>query len=483
MSKLSGLTPSKNTIDQSPPRIACANVDHSDVVTDVGPLSIVPRHVPTKRRARTPTVKKARPSTITKSSNPSRSVQTPSSKIRNIEPSVVVKKPHSMTILYLDPIKTTDVEPNVVPIVMGSVESTAKPGSGKTRSNSSVVSLDNPRSDNTLGQSGMNVTDKDIVDKIIRLIVSQILGIEPKSDVVPDVTTSLAQTDHLVETPLEKFDGKSNSEFVPIKSPEKSEENNDSDSMSIDMSDKEENYECSRNYASKKDVEKKGRANVPEVPIDNISFRYVKNVEKWKFVYQRRLVVERELGKDAFECKEVMGLIKEVGLMKSVDGFGKCYEMLAKEFIVNMSKDCDNKRSKEFIKVYARGRCVDFSIKIISRFMGRSEEEQAKVEVSDNIIYREIIAKQVNEWPRKGKLSAGCLSVKYVVLHRVGVANWVPTNHTSNIAIGLGHKKTLDETIKAYIEKKSRLEILINDLSKEDVKGNLDGDKEEYNEI
>lgn len=135
----------------------------------------------------------------------------------------------------------------------------------------------------------------------------------------------------------------------------------------------------------KKAVEKKGPANVPEVPIDNISFHYVKNVKKWKFVYQRRLVVERELGKDAFECKEVMGLIKEAGLMKSVDGFGKCYEMLIKEFIVNMFKDCDNKRSKEFIKVYARGKCVDFSIKIINRFMGRSEEEQAEVEVSDNI--------------------------------------------------------------------------------------------------
>lgn len=147
-----------------------------------------------------------------------------------------------MTILYLDPIKTTDVEPNVVPIVMGSVESTAKLGSEKPRSNSSAVSLDNPRSDNTLGQSCMNVTDKDIIDKIIRVIVSQILGIEPKSDVVPDVTTSLAQTDHPVETPLEKFDGKSDSEFVSIKSPEKYEENDDSDSMSIDMSDKEENY-------------------------------------------------------------------------------------------------------------------------------------------------------------------------------------------------------------------------------------------------
>ncbi|XP_050878324.1 uncharacterized protein LOC127082143 [Lathyrus oleraceus] len=92
--------------------------------------------------------------------------------------------------------------------------------------------------------------------------------------------------------------------------------------------------------------------------------------------------------------------------MKTVTGFGKCYEMLAKEFIVNIYKECDNKRSKEFRKVYVRGRCVDFSPEIINRFLGRNEEEQAEVEVSDNFICREITAKQVKEWPRKGKPSA-----------------------------------------------------------------------------
>lgn len=55
------------------------------------------------------------------------------------------------------------------------------------------------------------------------------------------------------------------------------------------------------------------------------------------------------------------GSVKEVGLMKSVTGFGKCYEMLVKEFIMNTYKDYDNKRSKEFRKVYERGKCVEFS--------------------------------------------------------------------------------------------------------------------------
>ncbi|XP_050919536.1 uncharacterized protein LOC127137090 [Lathyrus oleraceus] len=105
---------------------------------------------------------------------------------------------------------------------------------------------------------------------------------------------------------------------------------------------------------------KKIPANIPEVPIDNISFHSVENVEKWKFVYQRILAL--------IHCEH--------------------------------SKECDNKRSKDFRKV-------------------------------------EITTKQVKEWPRKGKLFASALSVKYVVLHRIEAANWVPTNDTFSIATGL----------------------------------------------
>lgn len=86
----------------------------------------------------------------------------------------------------------------------------------------------------------------------------------------------------------------------------------------------------------------------------------------------------------------MMGLIQEVGLMKSVTGFSKCYEILVKELIMNNSKECDNKRNKEFRKVYVRGMCVEFSPEIINRFLSRSEEEQVEVEVSDNVICKEI---------------------------------------------------------------------------------------------
>ncbi|XP_050889331.1 uncharacterized protein LOC127094553 [Lathyrus oleraceus] len=353
--------------------------------------------------------------------------------VKILEPSTALKKPHYMTSLYLDPI---NVEPNVstseecpaIPNIMGDVEA-----------------------------SETNNRPRDDVDKNIRVRISQLLGIKPKTGVVPNVSTSLAQPDYTTKIPLSKTDVN-----VSTLSLEKSKDKEEYDGIltlgiakrlknkkgqSIESSSrpskslrkrasvgptkrwikvvtlvsknkflkrKEVPSESSGSYhdikhnvqdivstTRKQESEKKIPVNIPEVAIGNISFHSVENVEKWYFFYQRRLTLEREMGKYAFECKKVMSLIQEVGLMKTVTGFGKCYGMLVKEFIVNIYKEYDNKRSKKFRKV-------------------------------------EITAKQVKEWPRKGKLSASALSGKYDVLHMIGTTNWVPTNHTSNIAMKLG---------------------------------------------
>ncbi|MCI09244.1 envelope-like protein, partial [Trifolium medium] len=153
----------------------------------------------------------------------------------------------------------------------------------------------------------------------------------------------------------------------------------------------------------------------------------VANAQRWKFVYHGRLAMERELGKDVLEREDIMDLIKEAGLLKTVWGIGPCYEKLVKEFLVNIPEDCDNPLSKEFHKVFVRGKCVEFSPAVINKFLGRSEEPQAEVEVTDNDVCKAITANQVKVWPKKGKMPAVKLTVKYAILNRIGAANWVPT--------------------------------------------------------
>ncbi|XP_050916704.1 uncharacterized protein LOC127131856 [Lathyrus oleraceus] len=152
---------------------------------------------------------------------------------------------------------------------------------------------------------------------------------------------------------------------------------------------------------AKKTTIRKSPAKVHVVHLDNISFHLEDGADKWKFVIQRRVVVERELGKDVADVKEVMDLIQAAGLLKTVTGFTQCYEGLVKEFIVNIPEDISDKNNKEFCKV-------------------------------------EITAKQVKVWSFKKHLPAGKLTIKYAILHKIGATDWVPTNHISTIANTLG---------------------------------------------
>ncbi|KAL5190913.1 hypothetical protein HKD37_04G010254 [Glycine soja] len=207
----------------------------------------------------------------------------------------------------------------------------------------------------------------------------------------------------------------------------------------ISSSDSDDDVEL--DVSTSKRAKKSGRKvpeNVPDAPLDNISFHSIGNAERWKFVYQRRLALERELGRDALDCKETMDLIKAAGLLKTVTKLGDCYESLVREFIVNIPSDITNRKSNEYQKVFVRGKCIRFSPAVINKYLGRPTEGMVDIDVSEHQIAKEITAKQVQHWPKKGKLSAGKLSVKYAILHRIGAANWVPTNHTSTIATGLG---------------------------------------------
>ncbi|XP_058763154.1 uncharacterized protein LOC131636565 [Vicia villosa] len=145
----------------------------------------------------------------------------------------------------------------------------------------------------------------------------------------------------------------------------------------------------------KKPTTSKLAANIPEVPIDNVSFHYASSVSRWKYVLQKRLAVERELAPNALENKEVLELIQEARLLKTVCNLPKCYEKLVKEFVVNLYEYCGNSRSADYRKVCVRGKCVSFSPSVINKFLGRRDEAQTELEVTSNQVCQVITAKQV----------------------------------------------------------------------------------------
>ncbi|XP_050918348.1 uncharacterized protein LOC127135750 [Lathyrus oleraceus] len=144
---------------------------------------------------------------------------------------------------------------------------------------------------------------------------------------------------------------------------------------------------------AKKTTVRKSLVKVPAVHLDNISFHLEDEAAKWKYVIQRRVAMERELGKDDADVKEVMDPIQAAGLLKVVARFSQCYKGLVKEFIVNITEDIFDKNNKEFCKVYVRGKCITFSLTVINNFLGRNNEGAGELEVTDNQVCREITAK------------------------------------------------------------------------------------------
>ncbi|XP_050918362.1 uncharacterized protein LOC127135765 [Lathyrus oleraceus] len=67
--------------------------------------------------------------------------------------------------------------------------------------------------------------------------------------------------------------------------------------VAVESSLKRKDVPCnvSDTLSKKKPTTSKLAASVPEVPNDNISFHFASSVNRWKYVYQKRLALEREL--------------------------------------------------------------------------------------------------------------------------------------------------------------------------------------------
>ncbi|CAJ2637493.1 unnamed protein product [Trifolium pratense] len=177
---------------------------------------------------------------------------------------------------------------------------------------------------------------------------------------------------------------------------------------------------------------------IEDFPCDNVSFHLPSYAQRWGIICKRRLALERELGKDILECEEIVSLINDAGLIKTVWGLGSCYEKLVREFVVNIPIGCDNPLNKEFQKVFVRGKCVTFSPSMINKVLGNADDPHLDIDVSDNVVCKTITAEKVKTWPKKAKVPAVKLTQKYAILNRIASVNWVPTTHASDIATNLG---------------------------------------------
>jgi hypothetical protein len=173
---------------------------------------------------------------------------------------------------------------------------------------------DNPNADTVNLEE---FSDNELLTSIVPSIAKRVRTRRERKTVVQrsptrevDVTTSPKQK--VTESPLKRKGhgpAKSWSKEVPKKMKTKAV---------VVESDSDVPCDVTTSLSKKKPTTSKLAASVPEVPIDNVSFHFASSVNRWKYVYHKRLALERELAQNALECKEIVDLIKEAGLMRTV---------------------------------------------------------------------------------------------------------------------------------------------------------------------
>ena len=177
--------------------------------------------------------------------------------------------------------------------------------------------------------------------------------------------------------------------------------------------------------------------NIPSVPIDGISFHHEENAQCWRFVVQTRLADEVNISYKHQSCVAIMELINQAGLSRTILNVGPFYPKLIREVIANLSSDFDDPSSPDYQTIHVRGRTLVISPYVINTFLGLTPSENADLPThSTDTLASVLTGGSLIVWPLTGIPSAA-LSVKYAILHKIGIVNWFPSSHASSVSVAL----------------------------------------------
>ncbi|XP_050946542.1 uncharacterized protein LOC127151164 [Cucumis melo] len=132
------------------------------------------------------------------------------------------------------------------------------------------------------------------------------------------------------------------------------------------------------------------------------------NVQRWKFVVQRRLANEVNVSDKHQSYMSIIDLIGRTGLAKTISNAGPFYPHLIREFIVNLPDEFNDPSSPDYHTVHVRGfKFVVFPV-VINGFLG-------------NVV-------DIDYSPSSPSSN---------VLASIDIANWFPSSHASSVSAAL----------------------------------------------
>ena len=158
----------------------------------------------------------------------------------------------------------------------------------------------------------------------------------------------------------------------------------------------------------------------------------------WDYVCKRPFLVEHFIDDQSYAEFGMVTFLKEYKLYK-VASFAKGFRpVLVHEFFSNLSSHVSDSTSGWYHQVYVRGQMVPFSPEVINKILGRSVGLKSSAFLEDfptdfDLISYEITGKKVVSWPNDSRFPASSLTLKYYVLYKIAMNNWLSSAHTTSV--------------------------------------------------
>lgn len=176
--------------------------------------------------------------------------------------------------------------------------------------------------------------------------------------------------------------------------------------------------------------------------------------EKWKKFKRLRCFSERKIDEVSFSQYNIVDLLKNRNLMKTVYAIEPYAESGVRYFYTNLLKSFGNPCSNNCGKVYVRGKVFTVSTGLINEYLGTKDVETEACVENLNEVAHVITGGRTKKWSTPFRAST--LSHLYSVVHKIMTSNWIATSNTDVVTkshglllyrIGLGLPFNLGKAI------------------------------------
>ncbi|XP_019184056.1 PREDICTED: uncharacterized protein LOC109178962 [Ipomoea nil] len=146
---------------------------------------------------------------------------------------------------------------------------------------------------------------------------------------------------------------------------------------------------------------------------------------------QRDLIVQRSVDEHQLNSVcDILPLLSNVGLLKTVTSICPYSKLLTYEFYCNLNEEIDNLTETRCMQIFIRGKWHVFGPDAINEYYGLKAVDEEEITDWD-LVAKTLTGGQTPAWPtgETDTLPSSRLTSKYVILHRIALHNWLPSAH------------------------------------------------------